>query len=436
MHCANKDFSTMVILPPYNNLNAQVIKVGDADNLPKVITENVKVEYSVPGNTYSVGKTNFWTYANKIFGVTLADNIGLKGNGLSGTMTALTDHFTVEGIPLTPYPDNDLTKEHPYQMGLFKLLDLSNNLLATTQNVVPVSNEISCVSSGCHSSEKSIVNSHESVHNYDKTNPILCSQCHADNIMGKPGNGSVASLSYIIHNKHKTRTSDCYKCHPGKVTQCFRDIMFQKGKLCTDCHGTIANVASTIKSGRRPWLDEPTCASASCHYTRYAEEPGKLFRESKGHGGLYCSACHGSPHAITPTINDNDNAQNLALQGTSGPLKNCKVCHGVNPLGKGPHGLSAVDIQEPELSYNVFNLTPNPTAGNAKINLNIALPSEISIELVNILGINVNSIVRNQFYFAGQYSFACDLSNIPDGMYYLVLKYNNKMKIEKVVIHH
>ena len=436
MHCANKNFSAFAILPPYNNLNAQVIKVGNENTMPKLITTDVTVQYSIPGNTYSVGKTDFWTYANTLFGVTLADNIGLKGNGLSGNMTVVTDRFNVEGVPLTPYPDDDLVKEHPYQLGLFKLLDLSNNILATTQNVVPVSNEISCVSSGCHSSEKGIVNSHESVHNLDKTKPVLCAQCHADNALGKPGNGSVASLSYIIHNKHKNRTSDCYKCHPGKNTQCFRDIMFSKGKVCTDCHGTIANVASTIQSGRRPWLDEPKCATSGCHLTRYAEETGKLFRESKGHGGLYCSACHGSPHAITPTVIDGDNAQNLALQGFAGPLKDCKVCHGVNPTGKGPHGLTAVDVQNPELSYNAFNLNPNPVVGNAKIYLNIAQPAEISIELVNILGINVNTIASNQFYFAGQYTFSTDLSNLADGMYYLVMKYNNKTKIEKVIVRH
>jgi len=33
-NCANKDFSKMAILPPYNNLYAQIIQVGDANNTP------------------------------------------------------------------------------------------------------------------------------------------------------------------------------------------------------------------------------------------------------------------------------------------------------------------------------------------------------------------------------------------------------------------
>jgi len=43
MHCRNKDFSTMAILPPYNNLRAQVLRVGDANNNPAVITSGFRV---------------------------------------------------------------------------------------------------------------------------------------------------------------------------------------------------------------------------------------------------------------------------------------------------------------------------------------------------------------------------------------------------------
>jgi len=85
MHCANKDFSTMCILPPYNNLKAQVIKRGNATTLPQVVTSGLSVSYEIPGNTYSVGKTNFWTYSQALFGIS-TPNIGLTGAGLTGTM--------------------------------------------------------------------------------------------------------------------------------------------------------------------------------------------------------------------------------------------------------------------------------------------------------------------------------------------------------------
>jgi len=93
MHCANQDFSSFVVLPPYNNVHAQAIQVGDALNPPVVLTTNFHVTYEIPGNTYSVGKTNFWEYDSLIFGVNLPDNIGLTGNGLTGTM-AVEENFS------------------------------------------------------------------------------------------------------------------------------------------------------------------------------------------------------------------------------------------------------------------------------------------------------------------------------------------------------
>jgi hypothetical protein len=340
MHCANKDFQNICVLPPYNNVTAQVIKKGSATTLPEVITTGVSVSYEIPGNTYSVGKTNFWSYEDQIFGVNLPDNIGLAGAGLSGQMQQQTDHFKIIGIPITPYTDANLITEDPYQLALLKLYDNTNNLLATTQPVVPVSNEINCVSSGCHSSETSILNQHPAEGGFNPNNtPILCASCHSSNALGTPGMPGVPSLSFMIHDKHKDKTNDCYKCHPGPNTQCHRDVMHTLGMVCQDCHGDLAQVASSIENGRQPWLQEPSCGAVSCHGANYAEEPGKLFRNSKGHGGLYCSACHGSPHAILPTSNARDNVQNIALQGFEGTLRRCELCHGVIPASAGPHGI-------------------------------------------------------------------------------------------------
>jgi hypothetical protein len=115
--------------------------------------------------------------------------------------------------------------------------------------------------------------------------------------------------------------------------------MHVAGMVCQDCHGSLTQVAESIKNGRIPWFQEPSCGASACHGANYAEESGKLFRNSKGHGGLYCSACHGSPHAILPTVNARDNVQNIALQGFEGTLRRCELCHGVVPSGPGPHGI-------------------------------------------------------------------------------------------------
>ena len=341
MHCSNKDFDSIVILPPYNNYRAQVIKVGDENNNPEIISSGVTIDYEIPGNSYSVGKTNFWSYEDQLFGVNLPDNVGLTGAGLTGSMAAASDHYWVDGVPITPYTDDDLDNEDPFQLAKLDVYDANNILLATTQNVMPVSNEIGCVSSGCHSSQQDILDEHEDEGGFNPNNtPILCSSCHADVALGMPGNPDLESLSYVVHEKHKSKTNDCYKCHPGENTQCFRGVMHDGGMYCTDCHGNMEQVAHSISEGRRPWLDEPSCGATSCHGSNYAEEPGKLFKDSKGHGGLYCSACHGSTHAILPSTQARDNVQNIALQGYAGTLGDCVTCHGYVPDGPGPHGIS------------------------------------------------------------------------------------------------
>lgn len=339
MHCSNKDFSSICVLPPYNNLYAHVIKVGNATTKPQKISTGITVTYEIPGNTYSVGKTNFWAYEDRLFGVNLQDNIGLTGKGLSGNMDAKSGYYIAEGIPITPYTDANLQTEDPYQQALIKVFS-GTTLLNSTKAVIPVSNEINCVSSGCHPNENHILDEHPDEGGFNKNNkPILCASCHASNALGTTGQEDLPSLSEIVHKKHGSRTNDCYKCHPGPNTQCHRDVMYQNGKRCQDCHGSVANVALTIKNGRNPWFDEPKCGS--CHEAKYAENEGKLYRNSQGHSGLYCSTCHGSPHAIVPSLNPRDNEQNTRYQGFAGSMRKCITCHGVNPEGTGPHGLSS-----------------------------------------------------------------------------------------------
>ncbi len=189
--------------------------------------------------------------------------------------------------------------------------------------------------------------------------PVLCASCHSDNALGAPGKPGIPSLAQAMHGKHAEvfggggdgatqsltklmaaqATNYCYDCHPGPQTQCLRDVMYTHGKTCTDCHGDMNKLADPA---RRPWIDEPRCET--CHGTKFAENSGKRYRDSVGHGGLYCESCHGSPHAILPTNQPNDNIQNISLQGYAGTLDKCSVCHTTTPSGPGPHGISAPPV--------------------------------------------------------------------------------------------
>ena len=208
--------------------------------------------------------------------------------------------------------------------------------------------------------------------------PILCAACHATNALGAAGIAGVNPLTMDIHALHgpvlnpSTGTSldnattpfaSCYLCHPGAQTKCQRGAMNKTA--CFDCHGNLTKVGSAARQG---WLDLPACQMCHNSGLRYpttfdsngnwrspaeatfATNPNKpvsgknLYRFSTGHGSLYCSGCHGSQHAEYPTLQPNDNLYSSNLQGYSGKVVECTVCHTSMPgtPNGGPHGMHMI----------------------------------------------------------------------------------------------
>lgn len=429
MHCANQDFSKVAVLPPYNNVHAQLI-LKQPGQLPQIVNVGFRLEYSIPGNTYSVGKTNFWTYAQALFGLPspLQPNIGLTGHGLTGVMDTSDNGFVITGVPVTPFNDTDLVHEKPFQLIHLIAKDFNGiNTLTFTDNVIPVSNEVGCVQSGCHSSAQQILNEHEQVSGFNQNGPVLCASCHASNALGTTGDPNAKPFSYRIHKMHNfispsNDINTCYKCHPGPNTQCLRDTMHNSNShmICQNCHGSMDSVANTINSGRRPWLDEPRCGT--CHGTNFSEEPNKLYRNSKGHGGLFCEACHGSPHAIQPTSQPNDNLQNVRLQGHAGALRDCMVCHSSPPSGPGPHGITFIGVKRissgvPQ-KFNLYQNYPNPFNPATKIKFDIAKGnSPVKIVVYDFLGKEVTTLI-NEPLSAGSYEVTFDATHYSSGVYF------------------
>jgi hypothetical protein len=337
MHCMNEDFSEFMILPPYNSLHAQVIARGEE---PRIVTSGVTIDYAIPGNTTSVTKTNFWTYASALLGVNLAPDVGLASKGLTGRMepTGQND-WVATGIPLTPLMDSG--QEDSYQLGTITVTQNGVKVGQTTNAVVPVSWEISC--NLCHNTQgistaTDILRKHDQLHgtSLEKSKPVLCGGCHAQAPLGLNGVSGVPTLSRAMHSSHAPRMSaiagqvavECYACHPGIQTKCLRDVHFARGMDCKSCHNSMEAVADP---NRHPWVDEPRCGNCHSRQGFQFEQANTLFRNSKGHSGVHCEACHGAPHAITPTVNPEDNAQAIALQGHSGPINTCTVCHTRQP---------------------------------------------------------------------------------------------------------
>jgi hypothetical protein len=351
MHCYQSDYSQFLILPPYNVFWAQVIARGDD---PSIFSNGIVANYSLPQVTRPAEHTNFWDFA-AAFGWNLQRGIGLTGKGISGALDSQGDHFIAEGVPVVDV--NDDGTWDPYPFFVVQVQTNSAQTVAETVNVAPASTEMSCYI--CHSgktiqeSMANILKAHDRNQGTDLAKqaqngkPVLCNSCHADPAMGVIDNhGSQTTLSGAVHTFHADKMvaldlpqNTCQACHPGPQTQCLRDIMASAGISCTDCHGEMSDVGS---SDRTPWVNLPKCES--CHTLAltkataiHIDNPNQnltassdqLYRNRKAHGGggIYCAACHGSPHAIYPTITERDNQQSIRLQGHAGPITECSVCH-------------------------------------------------------------------------------------------------------------
>ncbi len=196
-----------------------------------------------------------------------------------------------------------------------------------------------------------------------------------------------------------TALQTCYQCHPGAITECLRGAMKTGGIECLNCHGDMLATGGVFPlapggsvdgtndgHGRRPWQDLPRCGS--CHTgdalnhlvgggtvpspdgirlrqayrtgdqaasaiaptnMRFAENVNKLYRFSKGHGGVACEGCHGSTHAEWPVADpaSNDNVAANELQGHSGTILECATCHAtLASTMNGPHGMHNVDSSD------------------------------------------------------------------------------------------
>ena len=155
MHCVDGiDYSVFSILPPFNNLHAQLVNATTG----KAVTTGVTLTYEAVAdaagsiNTRSASKTNFWSWVKTIYGATLTPDVGLTGNATPSlvarpmTLDAANGWFEATGLPITPYDDSGAKNFYP--MVRVTARDSAGRVLATTSTVLPVSDEITCAA--CH----------------------------------------------------------------------------------------------------------------------------------------------------------------------------------------------------------------------------------------------------------------------------------------------
>jgi hypothetical protein len=392
MHCMDSDYSVFSILPPYNVINAQLIDPnGNLLTNPAGITVTYEAVTDPDGsiNSTSASKTNFWNYAVNLFGASLPVDTGLAGFKMPGSqnqpqqMTFDGSHsmFTADGIPITPY--NDAGAKNYYPLIHVVARDSAGNILAATDIVAPVSDEMDC--RACHASDSSgnarpsagwvyhpnaerdyrlnILRKHDEHLNMSDNyrnqlalagylseglyatasngTAILCARCHASNALPGTGLSGTPQLTQAIHSMHasvtdpttgRTLESDinrtsCYRCHPGSTTRCLRGAMgtavASDGSLaiqCQSCHGSMSAVGSSSRQG---WLQEPTCQS--CHTGTATSNNGQI---------RYTSALESSGMPRTPANNTFATTPDMPAAGLSlyrfsrgHGLLQCEACH-------------------------------------------------------------------------------------------------------------
>ncbi len=399
MHCQDgKDFSVFAVLPPYNTIHAHLINASNGlvitDVGYTVTYEAVTDPLTNTRNTTSTAKTNFWNFASALGFGALTPDTGLKGYAMPGasntpqTMKFSTSDNTwiAEGIPMMPYAD---APQAPFPTNYFPMMRLTarNTLgavLATTDIVLPVSDEMNC--SACHSSSTgtaaakpasgwvnnadlakdvklNILRKHDErfastplfktaagqtginaagLEASSKTKPFLCASCHGSNALGLAGVGGVQPLTTAMHSLHSNVTDPatgasmdsgtvrdtCYRCHPGPDTKCLRGAMATlktgtgaNAVECQSCHGTMNTVAVATRSG---WLDEPGCQS--CHTGTATNNNGQIAYTSVFSSGSLVRTAINQTFATNP----NTPAAGLSLYRFSkghGGLQ-CEACHG------------------------------------------------------------------------------------------------------------
>ncbi|MFO0983661.1 MAG: hypothetical protein U1E76_18350 [Planctomycetota bacterium] len=302
MHCMDREFSVFAILPPFNVVNAQVIRQGVHGNPVILDSSAVELRYlPVADRTGSINstsrlKTDFWQYAYELFGATLRPGQGLLGfympKDRPTTVPQLMNYhasyrwFSAEGVPITPIDDAGQVNTYPL-MRIAAFDRLTGTELAQLDVVVPVAQETDC--KNCHatgeiaardpaigwSNDPDIeIQSKENVlilHDWNQwtnlrgSTPVLCASCHYSPALDLAGAGPQGDqvgrplMSHVAHNFHGKLRDDagqplfppdgdaeqtCYQCPPGKVTKCERGAMKNGNLECKDCHGGMLSVGA------------------------------------------------------------------------------------------------------------------------------------------------------------------------------------------------
>jgi hypothetical protein len=354
MHCVDgRDYSVFSILPPYNNLHAQLVNKSTG----KQVTSGVTLTYesladtTLPTsdplygsiNTTSVPKTNFWDYVTALFGASPAREYGLNLSGAPGNRTPslqpqpmsfapANGWFVAEGIPIIPVDDKGIKNFYPMVKVVAR--DATGKVLATARTVLPVSDEMTC--KACHASNTTTnpaanaarpaagwVNDIDPDKDWKKNILRLHDERMFGNASKKPVYvAALSSMAYDPAGLYATATKTggepvlCASCHSSNA-------------LATSGLPNIRALTHALHSKHADVRDPTTQLSLSNIDNRtscYMCHPGSVTQclrgamgnatDAAGNPSMSCQSCHG-------------NMQNVGNTARTGWLSqpNCQACH-------------------------------------------------------------------------------------------------------------
>lgn len=202
---------------------------------------------------------------------------------------------------------------------------------------------------------------------------VLCSDCHGS--MTQVGNDFSKNVStshpgaFILAKDFYTNPATprvpwgnepgCGSCHTGdatsnltgtaKVLVNVKDTSGNKDGIRLRQAFLTGDVKATPIVPTNKRFAEPVIPAIVDTFSNPGAGNPKLYRVSSGHGGVMCEGCHGPTHAEWPNAdpNANDNVTARQLQGHTGTLNECSVCHVTSQLTAttqgGPHGMHLVN---------------------------------------------------------------------------------------------
>ena len=324
MHCVDgKDYSVFSILPPFNNLHAQLQNSTTNTLITTGVTLTYEAMADVTGsiNTSSATKTNFWDWAMKLFGAALSPYVGLTGN-MAPSLTpkplaynSANSWFEATGIPVTPYDDKFATTgvKNFYPMVKVVAKNTAGTVLATARVVLPVSDEMSCKS--CHATTTvttALATAAKPVAGW--VNDTNVEKDWKKNILRLHDEKQLSTSPANAANRATYVSALAAKGY--KATGLYDTAFAGQPILCAGCHTSNALSTPVFKG---------ISALTSALHTRHAKvlDPATSQSLDSSTNRTACYLCH--PGSVTKCLRG---AMGKAVDAQGNMLMGCQSCHG------------------------------------------------------------------------------------------------------------